>query len=109
MWAISPTVAFATAMMVNFVDQMGAMFTTPVIVPYGKSMGADLQTIALFSTVRGIAAVISNVWLSMLSDKCGQRAAIVTSVAGCTVGYAVQAWTGNFQDRSQKIIGIPWG
>jgi len=102
-YAISPTVAFGTAMMVNFVDQMGSMFTSPVIVPYGKSLGADLQTIALFSTVRGIAAIVSNLWLSMLSDSCGQRVAIVTSVFGCTIGYATQAYTGLLMDSNASL------
>lgn len=84
--------------MVNFVDQMGSMFTSPVMVPYGKALGADLQTIALFATVRGIAAIFSNFWLAWFGDKFGQRPAVIFSVAGCTLGYGIQAASGLFRD-----------
>lgn len=98
------TFAFATAMLVNFVDMMGNQFTAPVTVPYGRWMGADLETIAFFATVRGVAAIVSNIWMPMLSDRQGRKLVIMISLVGSAIAYTVQGLAGHFVGSSVAIF-----
>lgn len=88
------TLAFAAALLVNLVDQMGPQFTSPVLVTYGQWIGASLAVIANFTCARGLSAMMSNVWMPMLSDRCGRKWVAFLSVLGCGVGYLTQglAW-----------------
>lgn len=82
--------AYINALIVNFIDQMGGQFIVPVIVPYGKYMGANVNTIALFTTVRGVASMVSTLWMPRLSDKRGRKLIILFSLFGCSFGYFTQ-------------------
>lgn len=86
----SKTLAYATAVLVNFVDQMGSSFLIPVIIPFGRVIGATDQEIAFFATIRGFFMLFSNVWLSMLSDCTSRRVAVLISISGSTVAYILQ-------------------
>jgi len=101
--------AFLTAMLVNFVDMMGTQFTAPVTVPYGRWMGADLETIALFSTVRGLAALLSIVWMPKLSDLRGRKLVIMLSLFGSAIAYAVQGLSGEFVGASIAVFFVGRG
>lgn len=90
--------AYATALFVNLVDNMGPQFTVPVLIPYGQYIGADLNMIALFGTVRGLAAVVSSIWMPRLSDRVGRKWVAFLSVAGCSLGYFIQGLACNFRD-----------
>lgn len=87
------SLAYLTALFVNFIDQMGGQFTVPVMVPYGHWMGATLSTIALFTTVQGIAAMCSTIWMPKLSDRAGRKLVIMISLFGCTLGYFIQGYS----------------
>lgn len=85
------SLAYVAALLVNFVDQMGPQFTVPVLVPYGTWIGASLNTIALFTTVRGLASVVSNLWMPKLSDAINSRKWVaLLSLVGCGLGYGIQ-------------------
>jgi len=85
---------FWIALTVNFVDQLW-QFTQPVQVPFGLVLGADLKTIALFATVRGLGGMLSNIWMPWLADgpkggKPRRRLAVLVSLIGCSAGYLIQ-------------------
>lgn len=98
--------AFVTALLVNFVDTMGLHFSFPVLFPYGRWMGAGVQTIALFSTVRGIAAMVSNFWMPRLSDRRGRKLVIMLSLLGSAIAYLVQGLAGEFVGASVMLFFI---
>jgi MFS family permease len=103
------TFAFATALMVNFVDMMGLQFTLPVTVPYGRWMGAGLQTIALSMTVRGLLCIVSNLWMPRLSDRKGRKLVIMISLFGSACAYVVQGLAGHFPETAITIFMIGRG
>lgn len=88
------THAYWVALLVNFVDQMGPQFTIPVRVTYGQAIGGSLPTIALFTTAQGVAAMSSNVWMPLMSDRFGRKWIAFASTVGVTLGYCIQgsAW-----------------
>lgn len=104
---ISPaeTRAYLAALLVNFVDQMGPQFTVPVLVTYSTWIGASLNTIALFATARGIAAMTSNIWMPMCSDKFGRKWIAFISVVGCSIGYATQGIAYKFRGENPADWG----
>mmetsp|Transcript_9120 Transcript_9120/g.15785 ORF Transcript_9120/g.15785 Transcript_9120/m.15785 type:complete len:496 (-) Transcript_9120:105-1592(-) len=92
---------FCIALTVNFVDQLW-QFTLPVIVPYGVMLGADLKTVAFFTTARGFGGILSNLWMPWLADgpKGGQprrKLAVLVSLIGCTLGYLTQGSASSFK------------
>ncbi|CAK0820137.1 unnamed protein product [Prorocentrum cordatum] len=92
---LSPeSLAYLTALLVNFVDSMGVRFAAPVIVPYGRWIGASVSTIATFATAQGICLILANFWMPKLSDARGRKVVIFISLVGSAVGYAFQgiAW-----------------
>jgi len=86
---------FAVSLAVNLVGQLW-QFTLPVIVPYGTWIGSDIETIAFFTTARGLGGVISNFWLPMFADgpkganRPRRRAAVLFSLGGSALGYLLQ-------------------
>jgi MFS family permease len=100
------TFAFATVLLVNFVDMMGMQFTLPVNVPYGRFMGADLQTIALFATAVGLMRIVSNLWMPRLSDRKGRKCVIIISLLGSAAAYATQGLASNFGKSAVAVFII---
>jgi len=83
--------AYANALFVNFLYQMGNKMTVPVIVPYGRYMGASLETIALFATVKGVSTILSVLWMPKLSDTLQSRKLVLmVSLFGSSVGAFLQ-------------------
>merc|ERR1712110_1216212 len=77
----------------------------PVLVPYGRWMGADLETIALFSTVRGLMSMVSNMWMPRLRDRKGRKLVILISIIGSGVAYGAQGFAG-FCPSAGAAIGV---
>lgn len=99
------TMAFVSALLVNFVDQMGPQFTMPVLIPYGTWIGASLDTIALFTTARGIAAILSNLWMPKVSDILGSRKLVaLMSLVGCAAGYFIQGIAYTFDGNGASLV-----
>jgi len=96
------SLSFYIALAVNVIDQLW-QFTLPIIVPYGTMLGADLHTIALFTSVRGLGGLLSNLWMPWFADGpkgAGQprkRLAALASLAGCTLGYFAQGAASSFR------------
>lgn len=84
------SLAFASALLINLVDQMGPQFTIPVYVTYATWIGSSITAISFMGFARGAAAVFSNFWMPKASDRCGRKWIAFTSLVGCAVGYAVQ-------------------
>ena len=84
------TLAFITCLVTVFVDMMGTQFTAPLLVPYGKALGADLTLISLLITLRFVGSAVSQIWLPILSDRKGRVLAIRVSLLGSMVGYLIQ-------------------
>eukprot|EP00928_Gymnodinium_smaydae_P023158 TRINITY_DN19220_c0_g2_i1.p1 TRINITY_DN19220_c0_g2~~TRINITY_DN19220_c0_g2_i1.p1 ORF type:complete len:561 (+),score=35.57 TRINITY_DN19220_c0_g2_i1:73-1755(+) len=108
------TFCFFIALCVNFVDQLW-QFTLPVVVPYGKTLGADIHVIAVFATARGLGGMTSNIWMPWVADgpkgkgRTRRRLAVLLSLAGCSVGYFLQGFASRFAPGTQApcvmIIG----
>eukprot|EP00928_Gymnodinium_smaydae_P030917 TRINITY_DN22855_c0_g1_i2.p1 TRINITY_DN22855_c0_g1~~TRINITY_DN22855_c0_g1_i2.p1 ORF type:complete len:483 (-),score=46.11 TRINITY_DN22855_c0_g1_i2:233-1540(-) len=69
---------------------MGVQFLNPVILPYGKMLGASLEVVAFSATCRGIGQMASNVWMPWLSDRKSRKLAITISLLGSSIGYAIE-------------------
>jgi len=69
-------------------------------------MGADLHTIALFSTVRGLMCILSNMWMPKLSDRRGRKLVIIVSLIGDGVAYAVQGFAGHVAEGRVAVFLI---
>lgn len=96
---LSPTrrsIAFGTAILVVLIDQLGASFLSPLVVPLGEMMGATVDQIATFGFVRGLFLLFSTYWLSKLSDLISRRIAICISILGSGIAYFVQASASSF-------------
>lgn len=101
--------AYVTAHIINIVSMLGVQFTVPVIVPYGRLLGADLSTIALFTTVRGLGGIVSVFWMPRLSDLRGRKLVIMISLFGCAMGYLVQGSASSYPDYSILLFMIGRG
>lgn len=88
--------AFATALLVNFVDQLGSGFLIPIIYPLGDELDADDNQIAFWSAIRGFFMLFSTIGLSALSDLTSRRLAVMISIAGSGLSYAIQAYAASF-------------
>lgn len=96
--------AFLSALVINFVDQVGISFTLPVIVPYGRFIGASISMIAFFSTVRGIGGIIAALWMPRLSDKQGRKLVLLLALLGRSLGYAIQGSASWSRDNALLIF-----
>lgn len=103
------TQAFFTALAINFVDQVGISFTLPVIVPYGRFIGATAQQIAIFSTVRGIGGFLATLWMPKLSDRKGRKLLLTLGLFGRAVGYFIQGCSGWSADAAIGILLVGRG
>mmetsp|Transcript_110228 Transcript_110228/g.212398 ORF Transcript_110228/g.212398 Transcript_110228/m.212398 type:complete len:601 (+) Transcript_110228:73-1875(+) len=103
------TFAYLTAIMVIFVDWMGLHFTMPVTVPYGRWMGADLEVIALFGTVRGLLCLLSLMWMPRLSDRRGRKTVILISLIGSAIAYCIQGLAGEMTGSGVTVFMIGRG
>ncbi|CAK9034524.1 Uncharacterized protein SCF082_LOCUS20887 [Durusdinium trenchii] len=83
-------IGFAACLMVNLVDVMGTLFTAPVLVPYGQSLGASTAELASFSTVRFGLGIVSFLWMPRLADVKGTKVCVLVSVLGSSIAYAMQ-------------------
>jgi len=90
--------AFATAMFISFIDQLGMNFLQPCNVPLGKLMRASNQQIAYFGLVRGLMLLVSTVWLSRCSDLTSRRLAVIVSMAGSAWAYITMAMAASYKD-----------
>lgn len=97
------TLAFLIVLFITFVDQVGISFVIPIIVPYGRYMGADHTTIAYFSTVRGLFGILAAFWMPLVSDRYGRRSVVLLALFGRAVGYFVQGIAAYWPDNA---IGI---
>jgi len=103
----SESLAFLTALLVCFVDMLGQQFARPVLVPIGRTMGASLDTIAMFTTVRFLGAIVSGFWMAKMSDSCGRKLVVMISLFGTALAYAVQGYAGNIEgeELAAFIVG----
>lgn len=93
------SLAFASALLINLVDQMGPQFTIPVYGTYATWIGSSITAISFMGFARGAAAVFSNFWMPKASDRCGRKWIAFTSLVGCAVGYAIQGTSYMLRDR----------
>jgi len=98
-------IAFALALMVSFVDMLGLNFSIPILVPYGKSLGASVQVVALGGSVRGFMNTVSLIWMPTLSDKKGRKFVVILSLIGSGTAYALQGLAKYFGKAPLWIAG----
>lgn len=82
--------AFVACCLVNFLDVLGVQGTNPVLVPYGRSLGATLEEIASFNTTRFAFGMVSMIWMARLADKRGTKFVLLISILGSTLAYLLQ-------------------
>ncbi|CAJ1327141.1 unnamed protein product [Effrenium voratum] len=83
-------VGFLICFLVNLVDTMGFSFTGPVLVPYGREIGASVAIIAFFNTVRFLFGMVALIWMPIYADRRGVRETLVVSMLGSALAYGVQ-------------------
>eukprot|EP00439_Symbiodinium_sp_Y106_P050685 s5219_g6.t1 len=100
---LGPTqVSFICCVLVSLTDTMGVFFTAPVMVPYGQQINASTAEIGAFSTVFYIFGIFSLAWMPWLADTKGIRIAMVLSVLGTAISYAVQGSAHHFMPLGAK-------
>jgi len=103
------SLAFASALLINLVDQMGPQFTIPVYVTYATWIGSSITAISFMGFARGAAAVFSNFWMPKASDRCGRKWIAFTSLVGCAVGYLIQGMAYMLRGDRQEGDEVGWG
>jgi len=84
------TLAFYACCAINFTDLCGVSFVGPVLVPYGLSLGAEQNEIAMFQTIRFAGAFVSNFWMPFVADKAGYKVLLLFSTVGTGCSYLMQ-------------------
>eukprot|EP00927_Polykrikos_kofoidii_P077801 TRINITY_DN74704_c0_g1_i1.p1 TRINITY_DN74704_c0_g1~~TRINITY_DN74704_c0_g1_i1.p1 ORF type:complete len:591 (+),score=78.70 TRINITY_DN74704_c0_g1_i1:78-1850(+) len=98
--------AFLACILVMFSDILGTMFVEPVSVPYGQSLGASLEIIGAFNTVRFGCNFLSMLWMPVCADKFGKRLLLLISILGSASGYLLQGLAGIIGSPGPTQIGL---
>lgn len=94
--------AFYAACAVNFTDLLGISFVGPVLVPYGQSIGAEQNDLAMFQTIRFAGAFIANFWMPWMADKVGYKSVVIVSTIGTGASYMMQGMAHKLVEGDSK-------
>jgi MFS family permease len=82
--------AFKMVLFVVFVDNMGAQFGAPALVPLAQTLNATPDDVGTLYMARAIGALVSGFFLPYLSDTHGRVLAMKISCFGSAIGYILQ-------------------
>ncbi|KAL9185541.1 hypothetical protein ACHAXT_003318 [Thalassiosira profunda] len=77
-------------------EYLGASITVPILAQYAASFDVDRGVVGLVFSVGSFATLLSDMWLPRVSDVYGRKRAIVLSLVGSSVAYAMEAAAPSF-------------
>jgi MFS family permease len=83
--------AFAVCLVTVFVDVCGQYLSSPVVVPYAVSLGADESTQALVVSLPFLGRLIGGVLMPIVADVASRKLAVWLSALGSAVAYATSS------------------
>lgn len=77
--------------MTVFIDVLGQYFSSPVIVPYSASLGADLQLQGVIVGLPFLGRLVGGILLPIVADMTSRKLVVFASVVGSAGAYALSA------------------